>query len=203
METPLPYLSREPDRHGNDRVYVRRNGKRIRLRQPEGSAEFAREYVAAVDKIGESPTKRKQVNLEARAWPKNSFGWLAVLYFKSRGEGEFLSLDEVSRRARRNDIELCLKIAHTDDDPDPMGNCPVKHLSAQKVKRLIEMKDGAGARTNRRKHLSALCSWAVENNHMPSNPVRDIKAGRHQNRRLLHVAHPRRTAIPRPPLRTG
>jgi len=59
-----------------------------------------------------------------------------------------------------------------------MGNCPIKHVSAQKMKRMIEMKDGPGARTNRRKHLSALCSWGVENKHMPSNPIRDIKAGR-------------------------
>jgi len=27
--------------------------------------------------------------------------------------------------------------------------------------------------------LSTLCAWAVENKHLPSNPVRDIKAGRH------------------------
>ncbi|MDN5006512.1 tyrosine-type recombinase/integrase, partial [Bradyrhizobium sp. GCM10027634] len=86
-------------------------------------------------------------------------------------------LDKDSQRARRNDLELCFAYPHKDDDPDPMGNCPLKHFSAQKVKRLIEAKDGAGARTNRRKHLSALCSWGVENGHLPSNPVRDIKAG--------------------------
>ena len=59
-----------------------------------------------------------------------------------------------------------------------MGNCPLKYFSAQKAKRMIEAKHGDGARTNRRKHLSALCAWGVESNHLTSNPVRDIKSGR-------------------------
>jgi integrase len=58
-----------------------------------------------------------------------------------------------------------------------MGNCPLKYFSAQKAKRLLEAKSG-GAATNRRKHLSALCSWGVDAGHLSSNPVRDIKAGR-------------------------
>jgi hypothetical protein len=36
METELPYLERDEDRHGNPRVYVRRHSKRIRLRETEG-----------------------------------------------------------------------------------------------------------------------------------------------------------------------
>jgi len=59
-----------------------------------------------------------------------------------------------------------------------MGNCPLKYFSAQKAKRLIEAKgDQAGAATNRRKHLSALCSWGVDAGHLTTNPIRDIKAG--------------------------
>jgi integrase len=177
VETDLPYLSREPDRHGNDRLYVRRNGRRIRIRVAEGTPAFAKAYSQAVDQLGEPLGKRaKGPGLPTH--PQGTFGWLGAEYFKSKGEGEFLSLDEDSRRARRNDLEVCFQIPLSDEDPDPMGNCPIKHLSAQKMKRMIEMKDGPGSRTNRRKHLSALCSWAVESKHMASNPVRDIKAGR-------------------------
>jgi site-specific recombinase XerD len=179
-QADLQYLSREKNRHGRDVIYVRRNGKRIRVKDPEGTTAFARAYADAVDKLGASPSKRPKPDSGVRVWPKNTFGWLGNEYFKSKGEGEFLALDEESRRARRNDLEICFEIPLSDDDPDPMGNCPIKHLSAQKMKRMIEMKDGPGARTNRRKHLSALCSWAVENKHMPSNPVRDIKSGRAQ-----------------------
>lgn len=176
METDLPYLSREPDRHGNDRIYVRRGNKRIRIRAPERTVEFAKAYSAALDKLAE---KAGPVTIALPTpHPKGTLGWLGAQYFVSKGDDEFLSLDRDSQRARRNDLELCFAHPLSDHDPDPMGNCPVKHLSAMKMKRLIEAKDGRGARTNRRKHLSALCSWAVENHHIPTNYVRDIKAGR-------------------------
>ena len=45
METDLPYLSRDPDRHGNPRIYVRRKGKRIRIKEPEGTLPLPRPMV--------------------------------------------------------------------------------------------------------------------------------------------------------------
>ena len=178
--TDLPFLSRETDRHGNPRLYVRRNGKRIRIRVKERTPEFAKAYSAAVDQLGDPPSKRgRGTELVMPGWPKGTLGWLAIQYFASKGEGGFLDLDKDSRRARRNSLENdCFRVPRTDTDPDPMGNCPLKYLSAQKIKRMIEAVDGKGARANRRKHLSALCSWGVENHHLPSNPVRDIRAGR-------------------------
>jgi hypothetical protein len=178
MQTDLPFLSRDPDRHGNPRIYVRRNGKRIRIREKEGTAAFAKAYSEAVERLGEPLGKRKAVNLTAH--PKDSLGWLGAEYFKSKGEGEYLRLAKVSQRARRNCLEECFRVPLSDTDPDPMGNCPLKYLSAQKMKRMIEAVDGQGARTNRRKHLSALCAWAVDQSppYLPSNPVRDVKAGK-------------------------
>jgi integrase len=178
METDLPYLSRELDRHGNDRLYVRRNGKRIRIKEPEGSAAFAKAYTAAVEQLDALIGPPRTMALPTH--DKGTLGWLGAQYFVSKGEDEFLSLDKDSQRARRNNLEECFKVALDDADPDPMGNCPLKYFSAQKAKRIIEAVDGHGARTNRRKHLSALCAWGVENNQLPSNPVRDIKAGRAQ-----------------------
>ena len=177
MEKDLPFLSSEPDRHGNDRLYVRRNGKRIRIRETEGPA-FAQAYADAVKKLGEPPSKRASAATLQTRHPKDSLGWMASLYFKSRGEDEFLTLAKESQRARRNSLEESFKVPLSDTDQDPMGNCPLKYLSAQKMKRIIEAIDGRGARANRRKHLSALCAWGVENKHLPTNPVRDVKAGR-------------------------
>jgi integrase len=111
--------------------------------------------------------------------PKGSLGWLGAEYFKSKGEDGFLRLAKNSQRARRNSLEECFQVPLSDTDPDPLGNCPLKNLSAKKIKRMIEAVDGKGARANRRKHLSTLCAWGVEDNHLSSNPVRDIKAGRH------------------------
>jgi integrase len=35
--------------------------------------------------------------------------------------------------------------------------------------------DQPGAAANRRKHLSALCAWGVDHDHLTSNPARDVK----------------------------
>jgi integrase len=57
-----------------------------------------------------------------------------------------------------------------------MGNCPLKFVSTQKIRRLVDMKaDQPGAAANRRKHLSALCAWGVDHDHLPANPARDVK----------------------------
>lgn len=181
METDLPYLSREKDRHDNERLYVRRHGKRRRIRAAEGTPDFAKHYSEALDSL-ELPAEIDQ-RKAVEASQKGTFRWLGTLYFGSKGDGEFLKLAKESRRARRNDLEECFRYPFADDDPDPTGNCPLRYLSAQKMKRLIEAKEGDGAQANRRKHLSALCAWGVENKHLSSNPVRDIKAGTAQQKK--------------------
>ena len=35
----FPYLKEDTDRHGNVRIYVRRNGCKIRIREPKGSPD--------------------------------------------------------------------------------------------------------------------------------------------------------------------
>jgi integrase len=171
MQTDLPYLERDKDRHGNPRVYVRRHGKRIRIRAKEGTADFATAYGAAVASLEQ---KKGAVVIAQHA--KGTLGWLGSLYFASKTD--FLKLAKDSQRARRNSLEECFREPLSDTDPEPIGNCPLKYFSAQKAKRLLEAKTSAGAATNRRKHLSALCSWGVDAGHLSSNPVRDIKAGR-------------------------
>lgn len=179
MHIDLPHLTVDRDRHGNTRVYVRRNRKRIRIRDKPGSAAFATAYASAIAYLGDPPSKRKKPECKLTTYDKGTLGWLGTQYFGSKGEQGFLDLDPKSRRARRNSLENdCFRVPFSDDDPEPLGNCPLKHLSAQHMKRMIEAVDGPGARTNRRKHLSALCAWGVENNHLSGNPVRDIRAGR-------------------------
>lgn len=172
MEIDLPYLERDQDRHGNPRIYVRRHGKRIRIRAKEGTAEFATAYGTAVASL-ERPMRSGGAAIEQHA--KGTLGWLGARYFTTK---EFTDLAKDSQRARRNSLEECFREPFSAEDPDPMGNCPIKYFSAQKAKRLLEVKKKAGAATNRRKHLSALCSWAVDAGHLSSNPLRDIRAGR-------------------------
>ncbi len=39
-ETDLPYISREKNRHGTPVVFVRRHGRRIRIKSKEGSSDL-------------------------------------------------------------------------------------------------------------------------------------------------------------------
>jgi integrase len=171
METDLPYLSPEPDRHGNLRLYVRRHGKRKRIRAAEGTPEFAKAYSEALDALERPAEADKRHAIEQAQ--KGTLRWLGAKHFAS---ADFMKLDPKSQRARRSCLEACFREPLSDTDPDPMGNCPLKFVSTQKIRRLIELKAGQpGAAGNRRKHLSALCGWGVDHDYLASNPARDVK----------------------------
>ncbi len=176
MKINLPYLLTDCDRHGNKRTYVRRHGKRIRIKEAHGTHAFTLAYADAVERLGHH--LRKTSMTVSPSHPPGSLGWLGALYFQSKND--FLKLAKDSQSNRRSELEKCFAEPFSDTDPEPMGNCPLKHFTAQKAKRLLEAKATAGAATNRRKHLSALCAWGADNGHLNGNPVRDIKAGRHK-----------------------
>jgi hypothetical protein len=57
-----------------------------------------------------------------------------------------------------------------------MRDCPVSLLSAAHVKMLRDRKTGKpGAANNRRKYMSSMFGWAVEQGLMRSNPAREIR----------------------------
>lgn len=169
METNLPYLERDEDRHGNPRVYVRRNGKRIRIRAKEGTSTFAAAYSEAL--AGLEARSSSAPALMGHA--KGTLGWLGSRYFASR---EFAGIAKESQRARRNCLEECFREPRADDDTDPMGNCPLPYVTTKKIRRLVDLKaDQAGAAANRRKHLSALCGWGVDHDYLSANPARDVR----------------------------
>jgi integrase len=173
VKIELPYLSEEPDRHGNIRLYVRRNGRRIRLRVPRSADNFLDVYRAALDSLSElkhpspAPVKKPAA--------RGSLGWLATLYF---GSDEFKSL--ASAPTRRAVIEECLLETVRANSTDHMGDCPLSFVTSAKIKRLRDLKTGLpGAANNRRKYLSAMFGWAVEEGHLKANPARDVRRVRY------------------------
>jgi integrase len=170
MNLDLPFLSREHDRHGNNRLYVRRNGHRIRIREATGTPEFARAYAAAVEALTRPLTTAGR---QAERQATGTLGWLAMKYFTSE---EFKALNPDSQLTRRRVIEGCLVEPHTENDPDPMHNCPLQFLTPVKIKRLRDLKVGRpGAANNRRKYLSAMFGWAIEAELLKTNPARDVR----------------------------
>jgi hypothetical protein len=51
MKIECRYLVADTDRHGNKRLYVRRSGRKIRIREPMGSQAFAAAYERTVERL--------------------------------------------------------------------------------------------------------------------------------------------------------
>src|SRR6185436_975810 len=167
MKVELPYLYYDPDRRGNVRVFVRRNGRKIRIRETPGTPAFLTAYNKALEGVAIPKPKTAPRSKEPT---RGTLGWLATRYFVSV---EFRELDAHSQRLRRSIIGACLR---EDYKGDPMRDCPLPALTPAKVKRLRDSKaDKKGAANNRLKYLSALFAWGIENNHLKTNPARDVK----------------------------
>lgn len=170
----LPFLSTETDRHGNVRIYVRKYGRRIRLREAPGTPEFARAYASALERLAApvEPLDSRPARTEPKA---NTFGWLALQYYASR---KFQSLDPISQRTRQRIIDSCLPEVYTfkDDTKAQVRECTIKHITSGIVLFLCEQKiSKPGAANNRRKYLSAMFKWAISAKHMTINPCRDVE----------------------------
>jgi integrase len=94
-----PFLSRELTRHGRAVWYVRRNGKRIRIRAAFGTPEFDAEYQAA---LSSAPLPQKG---EPAA---GTLGWLVARY---RETSAWQKLSLATRRQRENILKHVLASA--------------------------------------------------------------------------------------------
>ncbi len=171
MRLDLPYLMSDHDRHGNRRLYARKNGRKIRLREKPGTEAFVQAYADALTAIERADGVNKHPITKGA--PAGTLGWLAACYFAS---GEFRNLDLASQRTRRLIIEDCLREPRKPGSSDLMRDCPISLISAAHVKMLRDRKAGkAGAGNNRRKYLSSMFGWAVDCGLMRSNPAREVR----------------------------
>jgi integrase len=167
----FPYLKEDTDRHGNVRIYVRRGGCKIRIREPKGSPGFARAYAEAVYALDHPGGARAGRGNEPA--PAGTLGALAASYFAS---SRFKALDPKSQTTRWLVIEHCLREPRKPGSPSLMAACPLEYVTAAAVMMLMDRKaDKPGAANNRKKYLSAMFGWAVRQGHIKSNPARDAE----------------------------
>jgi hypothetical protein len=100
MRLNLPYLRCDTDRHGNERLFVRRFGRCIRIRALPSTKGFGEAYSAALEAL---EAGAPQVHAPRGAAPAGTLGWLAAAYFAAV---EFTGLPAVSQSTRRGIIEL-------------------------------------------------------------------------------------------------
>jgi hypothetical protein len=170
MRANFPYLIPDRDRYGVMRYYVRRHGRKIRIREKPGTEGFHLAYAEAMLALDPTAAEQREVLKHASA---GTLGWLAARYFAS---AEFRRLDPKSQRVRRSVIEDCLREPRKPGADDVMRDCPMTALSSAHVKMLRDRKsEMPGAANNRRKYLSSMFGWAVEDGLMRSNPAREIR----------------------------
>jgi hypothetical protein len=75
MKVDLPYIREDKDRHGNWRIYVRRNGRNIRIEAKWNTPEFLDAYHAALAVLQHPPA--------ARGAKPHTLRWLIEKYFAS------------------------------------------------------------------------------------------------------------------------
>src|SRR4249920_388780 len=171
VKITLKYIYRSTDRHGNERIYVRRNGRQIRIREALNTPAFMLAYSAALEACGAPHEHARRPN--GRTIVPGSLAALAVRYFAAK---DFQRLDLTSQSNRRNIIEACLQEAVVDSKQ--LGDMPAKLFNASHMKWLMEAKeDLPAAANNRRKYFSAMLGWAVQQAPplVARNAARDVK----------------------------
>jgi integrase len=123
MAVTLKYVTRDRDRHGNIRLYYRKDGRKIRLRGPEGSPEFLEDYRLAC--LGHLEPKASTKSTNTR--PIETLRDLVEQYYRSAA---YLGLDLRTRRVRRQILD---RFCETNRDGDkPYRLLEPKHLIARR-----------------------------------------------------------------------
>ncbi len=165
MKVDYPYVIPDTDRHGNVRLYYRRNGKRkIRITGEPGSPEFLRQYEFARD--GKVVT-RPMISAPS----KGTFHWLCQEYYRST---DYRSLGKRTRHVRRLVLEgICLSKTSKGKE---RGEAPFALMEERHVRDIRdERADRPGSANNTLKALRPLFTWAKSAGHVSVNPAADVK----------------------------
>lgn len=154
----LAYVNGYKDRHGRQRFYYRRAGRRIALPGRPGEAEFMRAYedAAATFATDEPITV---------ATP-GTFDALAVSYYRS---AQFVSLSAASQRTYRFAIDRWR---------ETHGAKRVKHLERRHVMEHLAARfdeSGPAAANQLRKVLRILCRFAMDNDWRRDDPTAGVR----------------------------
>ena len=147
-----PFLSRETTRHGRPVWYVRRDGKRIRIRAEFGTPEFDVEYQAACNGI--RPQK-----VEGSA---GTFGWLTARY---RETDTWQTLSLATRQRRESILKQVLAVA---------GDKPISRITNAAIVAGRDRRKPFEA-VHFLQTMRGLFRWAVKVRLVRTDPTADIE----------------------------
>lgn len=163
MPLKLPkYVTLSKTKYGKVLFYFRRDkGPRTRLPDDPRSNEFEEAYNACL--IGQ-PIKAKVDKQNVK-----SLRWLVTRYMESAA---WSSLSPATRRQRSNIFKLMT--AH--DGKIDKGSVDYQRITSAHVRKGLELrKDKPAQANNHLKALMGLFDWAVANNHLATNPAKDVE----------------------------
>jgi integrase len=153
-----PYLSHERTRHGKPVWYVRRHGKRVRIKAAFGTPDFDREYQAAI--AGTSST-RATVTLAAA---HGSLGWLIERYREAQ---PWRDLSPATRAMRNRIFRQVIERA---------GHAPLGQIAKSSI---INSRDARAATPFQARHyldtMRGLFRWAVDALMVRVDPTEGVK----------------------------
>jgi integrase len=161
IATRLKYCLFDPDPNGNPRYYVRRNGKKIRIREQfeaqDGTItrKFMDAYWAALSVLNSDN------EVAAPKTPREkTFNWLCDLYYRS---SEFQRFDRLTQADKRSVLNRFCTTA---------GDFPFTAFRKEDVERSRDKRsDKPGAADKLVKYLRALFKWAIDKKHATHNPT--------------------------------
>lgn len=163
------YLCRDRDRHGNVRVYFRRNGKKLRIRAKPGTAEFQAEY----DRLLKESAATLPVSAPHAPAP-GTYRWLCQKYFESV---DFRQLDPQTQQTRRLVLDHTCAEKIAPGAAEMFGDCPVGRMNSKAIRILRDRKaELPNAANTRIKAIRRVFKWALEYEipGVKSNPARDV-----------------------------
>jgi integrase len=153
----LKHIRREKD----GRIYLRRGGRSIRLREKPGTETFIAEYHRALESTGAPKAHALSASHE-------SLTWLCRQYFDS---AEFKALKLSTRTVRRRVLE---RICEQD------GDKPYARMEPRHVRALRDQKTGPEAANGVLKALRGLFAWAVTAEITSDNPAKRVPKVRYK-----------------------
>lgn len=163
------YLIRDVDRHGNARWYVRRHGRKIRLRAEPGSEAFSSAYHQALTATA-TPSPARTLGAQPGTWRH-----LCEAYIRSAATRQ---LDAMTQRQRRYILEETWAEPVHPGAAETFAAFPLDRLTLAALEVLRDRKSATpGARSNRVKAIRAVCRWAADQRPplLAHNPARDLR----------------------------
>jgi site-specific recombinase XerD len=179
MMVRYPYVWQDVDRHGNVRIYFCRKGRsKVRIRATPGTPDFEAAYHQA---LAGSDARAEVANDDIRARPKpGTWRWLCVQYWSSV---DFAQLDTSTQRVRRRILESTLAEPIAPGAMETFADFPISRMTAKAVRVLRDRKaELPDAANNRLKTVRRVFAWGAENDHVASNPARDVSLLRYSSR---------------------